>query len=61
MEHHICLQQNYLKNLTTKYGENDFILLLKYAKPTIDTQHKMYIMMINGTDQQLKNEEFEKD
>lgn len=33
-------------------------LLLKYTKPTIDTQHETYIMMINGSDQQLKNEEF---
>lgn len=42
-----------------KYGENYFILLLKYAKSTVYTEHEMYIMVINGSDQQFKNEECE--
>lgn len=42
-----------------KYGDNYFILLLKYTKPTIYTEHEMYIMVINGSDQQFKDEECE--
>lgn len=49
-----------LNSFTRTYGEDCVIsiLLLKYIKPKIDTQHEMYVMMINGIDQQFTNEEF---
>lgn len=40
-------------SFTMLYGENYFILLLKYTKPTIYTEHEMYIMVINDSDQQF--------